>query len=246
MSESWKVAAERQLMSPESLAVYTTAMLHSMATSGRMDAPSPATFARWVASLSKTGKLREVVKGVYLNPLGHRDVSPAAAAHWVRHDSVVSLAWVLEQAHVTNNFGDTVTCVIPTHPDLPTPNVGDRMTKAAPFRFFAMPMQLVSADRLMARSSRVQFEDVRDVRFDYPRTTPEKALLDWIFLGSSHRSRMTRPPFDLQIESLSMPRLRRLANAMSLMPMLDDWLRQYEAYQASEDVRENSATRMRF
>jgi hypothetical protein len=158
----------------------------------------------------------------------------------------VSLAWVLEQAHVTNNFVDTVTCVIPTHPDLPTPNVGDRMTKAAPFRFFAMPMQLVSADRLIARSSRVQFEDVRDVRFDYPRTTPEKALLDWIFLGSSHRSRMTRPPFDLQIESLSMPRLRRLANAMSLMPMLDDWLRQYEAYQASEDVRENSATRMRF
>lgn len=236
MNKHWKADAERLLMRADSPSVLTTAMLHSLATTGRTDVPSPATFSRWVSAMADLGKLKEVTKGVYVNRLGHREVSPAAAAHWVRSRSVVSLSWVLEQAHITNNFGDTITCVIPTDPTWPTPNVGDRETKAGTFRFFAMPARLVEAGRM---------EDSRDLRFDYPRTTPEKALLDWLFLGASPRSRMTRPPFDLEFDALDRPRLRRLAKAMQLTSVLDEWLRQYEAYQSNEDVRENAATRMR-
>lgn len=237
MAAQWKADVERLLMGPDSPTVLTTAMLHCVATTGRADAPSPATFSRWVSGMAELGKLREVIKGVYLNVLGHRDASPAAASHWVRHRSVVSLSWVLEQANITNNFGDTITCVIPTNATWPNPNVGDRLTKAGAFRFFAMPARLVDAGRL---------EDIRDLRFDYPRTTPEKALLDWVFLGASSRSRMTRPPFDLEIDALDMRRVRRVAKAMEITPELDDWMRQYEEYQSDEDVRENSATRMRF
>jgi len=237
MGAQWKADAERLLMRAASPSVLTTAMLHTLATTGRADAPSPATFSRWVSAMAELGKLREVIKGVYLNVLGHREVSPAAASHWVRHRSVVSLAWVLEQANITNNFGDTITCVIPTDANWPNPNVGDRLTKSGTFRFFAMPSRRVSAGRL---------EDIRDLRFDYPRATPEKAFLDWMFLGASSRSRMTRPPFDLEIEELDIKRVRRVAKAMEITPDLDDWMRQYEAYQSSEDVRENAAPRMRF
>lgn len=236
MNTHWKADAERLLMRPDSPSVLTTAMLHALVATGRPDAPSPATFSRWVSAMADLGKLKEVIKGVYLNRLGHREVSPAAAAHWVRSRSIVSLSWVLEQAHITNNFGDTITCVIPTDPTWPNPNIGDRETKAGTFRFFAIPARLAEAGRL---------DDARDLRFDYPRTTPEKALLDWLFLGASPRSRMTRPPFDLEFEALDKRRLRRLAKAMQLTAVLDDWLRQYEAYQSSEDVRENAATRMR-
>ena len=236
MSTHWKADAERLLMSPGSPAVFTTAMLHATVTTGRMDAPSSATFTRWVSTLVDYGKLQEVIRGVYLNRLGHREGSPAAAAHWVRSRSVVSLSWVLEQTHITNNFGDTITCVIPTDPGWPNPNVADRVTKSGTFRFFAMPRSLVDAGKP---------EDARDMRFDYPRTSPEKALLDWIFLGASARSRMTRPPFDLEVASLNMPRLRRLAKAMQITALLDAWMRLYEAYQADHDVRENAATRLR-
>ncbi|MBX3585194.1 MAG: hypothetical protein KF796_01015 [Ramlibacter sp.] len=239
MSAAWKTDAERRLMQADSPSVMTTAMLHALVTTGRPDAPSASTFTRWLASMSGAGKLREVIKGVYLNYLGHRDVSPAAAAHWVRSRSVVSLSWVLEQAHITNNFGDTITCVIGTGPGLPNPQIGDRATTAGQFRFFAMPAHLVDE-----RAGRL--EDIRDLRFDYPRATPEKALLDWIFLGASARSRMTHPPFDLDIEVLSAPRLRRTAKAMAISALLEDWLRQREHYQADSDVQENSATRMRF
>ena len=236
MTARWKADLERALMGADSPSVLSTAMLHAMATTGRADAPSPATFARWMSSMADLGKLQEIIKGLYMNRLGHRNVSPAAAAQWVRHRSVVSLSWVLEQAHITNNFGDTITCVIPTAPGWPTPNVGNRVTKAGTFRFFAMPVGLVDAGR---------DEDARDLRFDYPRTTPEKALLDWLFLGASHRSRMTRPPFDLDIAALNPSRLRRLAKAMQMGEVLDNWRRAYDAYQASDEVRENAARRIR-
>ena len=39
-----------------------------------------------------------------------------------------------------------------------------------------MPADLVEAGAV---------KDARDLRFDYPRTTPEKALLDWLYLGNS-------------------------------------------------------------
>src|SRR5690606_7494697 len=143
-----------------------------------------------------------------------------------------------EQGHIMNNFGDTITCVIPTEPGWPTPQVGDRCTAAGMFRFFAMPAYLVDE-----RAGKL--EDIRDLRFDYPRSTLEKALLDWIYLGASSRSRLTRPPFDLDLGALNRRRLSRLSKTMNLSTQLDDWLRQYEAYQADVDVRENSATRLR-
>jgi len=239
MTFGWKTDVERMLMRPESPSVLTTAMLNTLATTGRPDTPSPATVTRWVGAMAGAGKLRQVIKGVYLNHLGHRTASPAAAANWVRARSVVSLSWVLEQSHVTNNYGDTITCIIPTDPGWPNPQIGDRRTAAGTFRFFAMPAHLV--DERAGRRP-----DIFDSRHDYPRTTPEKALLDWIFLGTSPRSRMTRPPYDLDLAALNMPRLRRVAKAMQITAALDDWLNHYEKFQADQDVQENSPTRMRF
>jgi hypothetical protein len=238
MTTLWKMDAERMLMRSDSPSVLTTAMLHGMVTAGRKDAPSRATFSRWASYMAESAKLKEVIKGVYLNRLGHRDVSPAAASHWVRFNSFVSLSWVLEQAGITNNFGDTVTCVIPTDPAWSNPQISDRITSAGTFRFFAMPARLVDE-----RAG--QLEDIRDLRFDYPRATPEKALLDWIYLGKSPRSRMTRPPFDLEVEALDAAKIERLAQNMGLERPLADWMAQYHAYQADEDVRENSSSRLR-
>ncbi len=238
MAKMWKVEAERWLLAAESPTVLTTATLHMVATTGRVDAPSSATLSRWVAEMVDMGKLREVIRGVYINRLGHRDASPAAAAHWVRHRSVVSLSWVLEQGHITNNFGGTITCVIPTEAGWSNPHVGDRLTSAGTFRFFAMPAHLVDE-----RAGKL--EDIRDLRFDYPRATLEKALIDWIYLGASPRSRMTRPPFDLDFDDLDRRRLSRLAKTMGVEALLDDWIGQYDAFQADVDVQSNMATRLR-
>lgn len=234
MRPEWKLTAEARLMSADTPAVLTTGMVAMLATASVAVPPSRPTIQRWLKDLVQSHKLRPVIKGVYLNRLGHRDVSPAAAAQWVRSRSIASLAWVLEQAGLTNNFGDTVTCVIPIDPGWPTPQVSDRKTQAGTFRFFAMPAHL--NDERAGRH-----DDLQDARFDYRRATPEKALLDWLYLGASPRSRMTRPPFDLEIEPLNAARLRRLAKGMGIAPLLESWREERARYQADPEVRDNQS-----
>lgn len=241
MTAPWKIRAEARLLDPETPAVLTSAMLMALVASGEASPPSSATLHRWLREMAAATKLREVIKGVYLNRMGHNDVSPAAAAQWIRARSVVSLTWVLEQAGVTNNLGDTVTCVIPIDPSWTNPQIGDRRTALGTFRFFAMPARLVLFDEV----SKV-LADVRDLRFDYPRSTPEKALLDWIYLGASARSRMTRPPMDLDTSLLDRRRLERLAKWMNIVAALDAWQTAHVAYQADPDVRDNQSSSFRF
>jgi hypothetical protein len=58
---------------------------------------------------------------------------------------------------------------------------------------------------------------------DYRRATPEAALLHWIYLSSSPRSRMSTPPLDLDLGELDLRRLNRLATAMHLDSNLRSW-----------------------
>ncbi len=203
-------------MSAETPAVLTTGMVEMIAAAEPSHSPASATIQRWLKDLVMSGKLQPVIKGVYLNRIGHRAESAAAAAQWVRSRSIVSLTWVLEQAGLTNNFGDTITCVIPIDSSWPTSQISDRHTLAGTFRFFGMPAHLQDE-----RAGKL--EDLQDGRFNYRRATPEKALLDWIYLGASPRSRMTRPPYDIEIEPLNGARVKRLAKAMNIAPPLDAW-----------------------
>lgn len=147
---------------------------------------------------------------------------------------------VLEQEGITYNFDDTITCVIPTDPSWTNPQVGERRTQAGTFRFFAMPARLV----MDGADAKVR-EDVRDQRFDYPRATPEKALLDWIYLGASTRSRMTRPPLDTDLTSLNMKRLLRVARHMEIEPEPTRWLEMHALFQADPEVQDNQSLRFK-
>ena len=239
----WRIAAEKALLSADNLPVLTTAMLHLLASTAGATVPlspipSSSTLARWQGELVRAGKLEEVTTGVYLNVLGHRAVSPAAAAHHVHHRSVVSLSWVLEQAGISNNYSDTITCVIPTHPSGFDPHVDDLRTAAGPFRFFGMLAHLAG---LVAG----RWQDVQDERYDYRRATPEKALLDWIYLGASPRSRLTRPPFDTDVEALDQRRLARLLKSIGLQDRWEAWHHQFVAYQTDEEVQANASLWLR-
>jgi hypothetical protein len=59
-------------------------------------------------------------------------------------------------------------------------------------------------------------EDRMDLDFKYLRATPEKALLDWIYLGASARTKISGPPFDIDADRLQKTPLQRLAKAMNL------------------------------
>lgn len=212
-------------------------MLWSQALSS-LEPPSRPTFERWLQIACASGRLRKVREGVYLNAMGNRQVSPAAAAGHIRRAAVPSLSWVLEQEWALNNFGDVVTCVVPQSPGQPVPSVGSVRTPMGEFRFRAMPAHVLEPVG-------VDVADWRDSRFLHPRATPEKALCDWIYLGLSARSTLPLPPLDLDMERLDTARLRRLTKAMGIEAGYLSWLVTKRIHDADPDVLEGAPTRGR-
>ena len=239
MKNAGKQAMEKSLLSLGAPHVVTTQDLESYARMNAGTRPSAATLTRWVRALTQTGALRQVSRGVYLNRLAGPAVHSAEAAQYIRRGAVVSLAWVLERSGALNNFGDTVTCVVPLVPGMAPPKVGERDTPAGPFRFYALP------DRLI-RAGSTRLEDVQDLRYGYPRATPERALLDWIYLGASVRSRLPLPPLDMQLRGMSQSRLTRLATAMGIEEEWRRWRASWRAREAADDVRDNASAALGF
>ena len=60
------------------------------------------------------------------------------------------------------------------------------------------------------------------------------------------RARAFKQKPDLQIDTLSRPRLKRLAAKMKLSGLLAAWLSDHARFHASEDVRNNASTVLGF
>ena len=222
------------LLGADAPRVLTVPMLAAALSDGR-SLPARGTLFSWLRAQRESGVLRPVTRGLYLNQLAQPRPQAAEAAGYVRTGAVVSLQTVLGDSSVTNNYSDIVTCVVPIR-DGVAPS--SRPVKAAgiEFRFHAMPVQLLD-ERAGALQDRFDLDVV------YARATSEKALLDWIYLGASARTRLAGPPLDIDLDKLKMPRLRRLAKAMGLGAALGDYLSRKSRYDGDPDVRANAATR---
>ena len=95
-------------------------------------------------------------------------------------------------------------------------------------------------------AGRENLEDVQDLNFPYPRATPERALLDWVYLGASGRSRLSLPPFDIQLHEKNQPRLKRLARQMGITRQWTEWHARWKSHQGAEDVRQNASEALGF
>ena len=239
MKMTWKSAVEKALLGMAAPHVVTTQDIEAYAMTSQGFRPPASSLVRLVRSLVETGALQPVSKGVFLNRLAGPAVHPAEAAQYIRRGAIVSLAWVLERSGALNNFGDTVTCVVPQLSGSAPPKVGERDTAAGPFRFYAMPARLVEGGSF-------RLEDIQDLRYGYPRATPERALLDWIYLGTSVRSRLPLPPLDIQLRGMNQPRLTRLAKAMGMSKNWQDWYARWKAREEASDIEDRTAVALGF
>jgi hypothetical protein len=150
-----------------------------------------------------------------LNRLINPPAQLCEAAVWLRPGAVVSLQTVLGDAGVWNNFTDWVTAVVPLSRRYTTPSLGRLEAAAGVFVFRGLPEVVLEAageeDRLVAGTT-------------YRRATPEAALLHWLYLFKSPRSRMSEPPPDLDMAMLNVQRLRRLSREMRMFELLEQWL----------------------
>jgi hypothetical protein len=198
----------------------------------RRKLPARNTLFRWIREQTKNGALRPVTRGLYINQLARPLPTAADAAAFVRGGAIVSLQTVLGEAGVTNNYSDIVTCVLPHSKDH-KPSVRPVKAERIEFRFHAMPARFVDEHA-------GELADRMDLDFKYPRATPEKALLDWIYLGASARTKIAGPPFDIDADRLKRVRLQRLAKAMSLESQLKTYLEGKRKYDADPEVEANA------
>jgi hypothetical protein len=148
----------------------------------------------------------------------NRLISPPAqlceSAVWLRPGAVISLQTVLGDSGVWNNYTPWVTAVVPLSSRYTTPSLGRVETGGGTFVFRGISERILEIgaerDRLVTG-------------VDYRRATPEAALLHWLYLSDSPRSRMSAPPLDLDLGALDLKRLRRLARVMQLEDSLAIW-----------------------
>ena len=210
----WTTRLELALADPAALRVLDKTSIARMAE-GVRPGVSGATVERWIQEAVSANRLQRVVRGLYLNRLVTPPAQLSEAAVWLRPGAIISLQTVLGDAGVWNNFTDWVTAVVPLSRRYTTPSLGQQETAAGVFVFRGLPEAVLEAGRETDRLAS---------SVTYRRATPEAALLHWLYLSNSPRSRMSPPPLDVDRSALSMLRLTRLSAAMQLSDLLGKWL----------------------
>ena len=215
--KTWQIEFEARLGAAQSPPVLSRDLLLRMARSAHGRALPASSLSHWLKSAQARAKLTRVQRGLYLNAFRTPSGTLADVTGWLRSDAVVSLNSVLGDAGVLNNPSRVVTAVVPLDGVAP-PRLGRKHTHAGLLHFFGVPRRVLeageAADRLQAQAG-----------LEHVRATPEKALIDWLYLAASPRSHRTWPVRgDLDVALLDKQRLRRLARAAGVEDILDDWL----------------------
>lgn len=212
----WQILLQKTLAAPDAPPVLSRDLLSRFARTARDGRALPAsTLTHWIRQAVAEDRLRPVHRGLYLNAFRARPGRPADATPWLRADAVVSLNTVLGDAGVLNNPVHTITAVVPLDRGAPPPKLGRQATRAATFHFFGLPRHILEAGEV---DDRLEVDEAHE----HPRATPEKALVDWLYLAASPHSRRTPPPrHDLDPVLLDIPRLRRLGTATGVSAELD-------------------------
>lgn len=230
---AWTTRLELALADPEALRVLDRKSIVGLAQVVRPGVSEP-TVERWIQDAVGAHRLQRVVRGLYLNRLITPPAQLAEAAVWLRPGAVISLQTVLGDAGVWNNYTGWVTAVVPLSRRYPTPSLGRLEASAGTFVFRGLPEPLLAAGRE---------EDRLASGFTYRRATAEAALLHWLYLSHSPRSRMSPPPSDLDLSPLDSRKLDRLAHAMSLSERLQSWLDRIGADVRKPSVRDRTLSR---
>lgn len=226
------------LRGPMKPRIMTSVELYSAMSNYQPDL-SELNFYRTAKDLYDLGSIQRIKKGLYANMLALPLVSQAEIASALVPKAVISLHSALMQAGVANNPSSICFSVVPTASDewnsLPNKNIEHDYFGL--YIFYHLPANIVEPKGipqhyLVAPDNHAAM------------ATKEKALLDWIYIAQSSRTRQDilggLPPLDLDMSEFKMHRLKRMANAMHIKDELDDWLKVKSDYDNDASVKANS------
>lgn len=161
---------------------------------------------------SKTGELTPVRRGIFLNMRSPSTPNIAEAARHIRTGAIVSLQTVLGRSGVHNNPTPWITCVVPTTTAGRRGAAGEVVSQTGTLFSFSS-----ISEALVPKPGDRWFRDSFQTYAKYPVATPEKALLDIIYLGSHSNSKVSLPAIvDIDWDEIDEDRMERLASFMNL------------------------------
>ena len=165
----------------------------------------------------QVGIVERVAHGVFLNKQLVPVVRVDEAAPFLRQGAVVSLQRVLGDVGVLNNPSRWITCVLPTAAGL---KGGLLETDHQTFHFSTI------APHLFPAPQDDWYDDAFSSNPHVVEATPEKALMDWLYLSSvsNGRARPAPPRHDIDLDLLDLERCDRLASKLNLTSVWNAWL----------------------
>lgn len=196
------------------------------------DAPrvfSPASLCQWLetrglsipsrslslalSEWSENGFVYRVNNRAYLNGRARYRVAYDEAAPWLRPGAIVSLHRSLANVGALNTRNSDVTAVVSSED---TTKVGLVATGVATFKFAALPPAMIILP------GHALFDEAVETHKPWS-ATPEKALLDWLYLVSTPRGASAwplAPSHEWNLAALNMDRLEKLADGLNMSARL--------------------------
>ncbi len=220
----WRGEIEKALYGPRAMRFVSTSVLLKIAQNIKPSI-TDNTLHSWINEMTEAGELVKVYRSLYANMRAHPPVVPPEACQYMYPGAVVSLQYVLGAFGIINNPPRAITFVAPIrHTEAGrrvSPMVRTITGDFGEFRLHALP------ERMLDSSAGVRSDLLDPTAKFYARATPEKALVDWIYLAASPRSKskLTMPPFDTDVDDLDLERLMRIARNTGTDRYVADFLK---------------------
>ena len=174
------------------------------------------TLSTYLNQWSELGLVEKVAFGVFLNKTCQVQPMPDEAAGFIRNKAVVSLQRVLGASGVLNNPSHWITCVIPYGSGVKDGLISNTNTTFKFTKIHATLFPSIQDD---------WFSDAFDTGTNYLRATPEKAILDWVYLGTipTGRAKPLPPRHDIDFDLFDEEKLSRLARKMNIEEQYTKW-----------------------
>lgn len=202
--------------------VVTHAMLERLADHLRPGV-AKTTVARLAEQAEGFGMLVRTGRGRWVNRLADPPATPEETIPFLRRGAVVSLATVLGDAGVLNNWTPDIQCVVPAISGAPRPAVTPAYLDGLSAGRRSVTFRVLPLDVLHLPTARPG--DLLDRSVRYPRATPEAALCHWLYLASSPYSSLAAPTRgDVDLDHLDETRLRRLTRLFGIEDAMARWV----------------------
>lgn len=217
---NWKIELNKLLSNNEKLRVFNRSQLIEVMENNNLKVPL-RTLLRQIQVLEESNIIQRIYSGIYINKIQQNPiVQNQEVLNVLRPNAILSLNYVLGNSGVLNNPTFFFTAVLPT-----SSNKSQNEIKLDDGNY--INLAYLNDDFFNEDILKISLQKYSKV----PMATPEKAIIDLLYLNSSARGnkRWSLPPLqDWDISSLNMDKLNLIAEKLNMTEQVNNFINEIE------------------